>query len=74
MGATKGLSNAQLELLKMFSMNLSEKQLVELKELLTGYFQNSISDDMDKLFEDNGWGQEKVEEWKSEHMRTKYSS
>ena len=74
MSAARKLSNLQLELLKVFSVDLSDEQLLEIKDLLNQYFANKVSTEMDKLFEDNGWGAEKIEEWSNEHMRTKYKS
>lgn len=59
----------QLELLKMFSFNLSKPQLLEIKSMLAAYFAEKITQDIDQLFKENGWGQEKMEEWASEHMR-----
>jgi hypothetical protein len=72
MEATKKLSNLQLELLRVFSFELSEKQLLEIRALLANYFANKVSTEMDSLFEENEWGEEKIEEWSKEHMRTKY--
>lgn len=72
MEATKKLSNLQLELLRVFSFELSEEQLVEIRGLLADYFANNVSGEMDALFEVNQWGEEKIEEWSKEHMRTKY--
>jgi len=72
MNNAKKLSNIQLELLKVFSFDLSEKQLKEIKDLLSKYFADNITDQMDKLFEDNNWGEEQIEKWSDEHMRTKY--
>jgi len=72
MSVDSKLSNVQLELLKLFSMNLNDKQLLEIKSLLTEYLANNITDEMDNLFENNKWGEEKIQEWKNEHMRTKY--
>ena len=69
---TKGLSNLQLELLKIYSFNISDEQLLELKSILANYFAGKVTKDVDMLFEENGWGAEKIEEWKNEHMRTKY--
>ncbi len=65
------LSNLQLELLKTFSIQLEEKQLNEIKQLLSNYFAEKATSEMDALFEANHWGQEKVEEWKNSHLRTK---
>ena len=72
MSAARKLSNIQLELLKVFSVDLSESQLKEIKDLLVKYFADKVTDEMDKLFEENNWGDEKIEEWSKEHMRTKY--
>ncbi|MEM1320313.1 MAG: hypothetical protein AAGG75_08650 [Bacteroidota bacterium] len=72
MNNPKKLSNIQLELLKMFSLDLSEEQLKEIKDLLSKYFADKITDQMDQLFEENNWGEEQIEKWAQEHMRTKY--
>jgi hypothetical protein len=72
MEATKGLTNLQLELVKLFSFEVSEDQLKELKQILVDYFASKITEDMDKLFEENNWDENKIEEWSTEHMRTKY--
>ena len=72
MAIARRLSNIQLELLKVFSMDLSDNQLKEIRTLLSNYFATKATDEMDKLFEENGWGDEKVEEWLNGHYRTKY--
>ncbi|SFT56548.1 hypothetical protein SAMN04489724_1363 [Algoriphagus locisalis] len=66
------LSNLQLELLKVFSQNLDDTQLLEIRELLANYFSERTTNEMDKLFSEKNWGAEKIEEWASDHMRTKY--
>lgn len=72
MEATKRLSNLQLELLRVFNAELSDEQLIEIRSLLAGYFAKKVTLEMDMLFEEKGWGEEKIEEWSKEHMRTKY--
>ena len=72
MNSTKKLSNIQLELLKIFSVDLSEEQLKEIKALLVNYFADKVTSDMDQLFEEKNWGEEQIEQWANEHMRTKY--
>ena len=67
------LSNLQLELLQTFSRTLSEKQLLEIRQLLTAYFAQKIDDDVDALFEQNNWDATKVDEWLGEHLRTPYT-
>jgi len=69
MEATKKLSNLQLELLKVFSFDISEAQLLEIRALLAAYFAENVTTEMDALFEEKGWGEEKIEEWSKAHMR-----
>jgi hypothetical protein len=69
---TKPLSNLQLELLKVFSFDLEEQQLLEIKEILSDYFADKATQEMDALFAKNAWGEEKIEEWSKQHLRTKY--
>ena len=73
MGAAKKLTNLQMELLEVFKYDLSEAQLKEIRALLADYFAEKVTHDLDQLFEANGWGADKIEEWSKEHMRTKYN-
>lgn len=72
MQTTKRLTNLQLELLKVFSFDISDEQLIEIKSILTQYFAQKVTNDMDTLFEQKGWGIEKIEEWSEEHLRTNH--
>ena len=69
---TGKFTKAQLDLLKLFSREVPEENWIEIKTLLSNYFAEKASDEMDKLFEQNGWGEKKIEEWSKEHMRTPY--
>lgn len=66
------LSNAQLELLKMFAHDLSEAELLEMKAVLAQYFAQKLTQQMDELWEENNWSAETMEAWANEHMRTPY--
>lgn len=59
----KPLSNLQLELLKIFSFNLEESQLLEIKELLASYFAQKATEEMDKLWKEKKWSAETMEKW-----------
>ena len=72
MEAARHLSNLQIELLQLFKFDLDAEQLQEIKSLLVTYFAQKATDEMDALFEENNWGEEKINEWFHEHMRTKY--
>lgn len=73
MSAAKKLTNLQLEILEVFKYDLSEEQIKEIRNLLVEYFAEKVTSGIDKLFEENNWGEEKIEEWSKEHMRTKYN-
>ena len=66
------LTNLQTELLSLFEYELSEQQLLEVRNMLSNYFAQKATDEMDKLFEENNWDNQKIEDWTNEHMRTKY--
>lgn len=71
MEAAGKLTNVQIELLRMFQFNLSEKQLVEIKNMLAKYFAKTATDEMDKLWEENNWNNDVMKEWAGEHLRKK---
>ena len=66
------LSNLQLELLKVFSYQLNNQQLVDIKKLLTNYFAEQATKEVDRLWEENNWDNETMTEWTNEHLRTPY--
>jgi hypothetical protein len=74
MGAAKQLSNLQLELLKVFSFDLDETQIIEIRDLLAKYFAEKATEEIDKLWEENNWNENTIQDWSNEHMRTKYSA
>lgn len=65
-----GLTNLQLELLKLFSIPLTEGQLLEIRALLTSYFAEKATAEMDKLWEEQQWNEETMQQWANEHMRS----
>ena len=67
------LSNLQLELLKVFSYQLNQQQLADIKNLLSHYFAEQATQEMDKLWEENNWDNNTMLEWVNEHLRTPYN-
>ena len=65
----KPLTNLQLELLKLFSLDLSDDQLIEIKRLIANYFAEKASDEMDKLWEEKGWTNETMDEWLKDDVK-----
>lgn len=59
----KPLTNLRLELLKLFSLDLSEEDLLAVRRMLAKYFGEKASDEMDRLWNEKGWTDETMEEW-----------
>lgn len=72
MAKVRHLSNFQIELLKLFNYDLPEKQLLEIKKLLSSYFAKNVTTNIDNLLNDKNWNDETIENIKNEYLRTKY--
>ena len=66
------LTNLQLELVKLFSYKVAENQVLEIKQLLSNYFADKATEEMDRLWDENNWSEETMKEWSNEHLRTPY--
>lgn len=62
----KPLSNLQLELLKLYSHDLNEQDLVAVQRLLANFFADRASDEMDRLWDKNEWTNDTMDEWLSD--------
>jgi hypothetical protein len=60
------LSNLQLELLKLYSTNLSQQDLVELKRLLANYFAQKAIKEADKIWDEKGLSNDDMKKWLNE--------
>ena len=67
------LNPVQLYLLKMFSYAKDERALEEIRKSLTAYFAQRVEEDMDKLWDEGLWDQDKKEAILKEHLRTPYN-
>ncbi len=68
------LTNLQLELLKVFSYQVSEQDLLNVKDLLAQYFANKATQEMDDFWETHHLNDATMDEWLEEHHRTPYAS
>jgi hypothetical protein len=66
------LTNLQLELVKLFSYKVAENQVLEIKQLLSNYFADKATEEMDRLWDENNWSEETMKDWSNEHLRTPY--
>lgn len=67
------LSNMQKELLKLYSTNIPDEQLNDIKLLLSNYFGDKASDGIDKLWDKNNWNNDTMNQWSNDHNRSKGS-
>lgn len=63
MSVSTGLSNLQQELLKVFSRNLNEKELEEVRDLLVKYFADKAIESADKTWEERGYTNGDMDKW-----------
>lgn len=70
METTQKLSNLQVELIKLFSYQLNDLQLIEIRDLLTKYFAEKATQEMDILWDERNWDDHTMEKWANEHLRT----
>ena len=66
---SKGITNMQLELMKLFSVDLSEKQILDLKKILVNFFSEQATKEMDNLWDENKWNNKTMKKWANEHLR-----
>ena len=66
------ITNLQRELMKVFSYEVSEEELEDIRDLLSNYFAEKATREMDRLWDERGWTNETMDEWLKEHKRTSY--
>jgi len=57
---------------QLFSLNLSEKELQELKRLLIAYKAARLFRKADEVWEAKGWSQDTMDQFLQTHLRTPY--
>lgn len=63
------LTSLQLEFLKIFSYEIDEKDLLEIKKILAKYFAQKAIDLADKVWEQNNWTENDEIKFLNEHNR-----
>jgi hypothetical protein len=63
------LTNVQLELLKTFSHQLPESDLIELKKTLALFFAQRLTDQADQVWEQKNWTDKDVDRMLNTKMR-----
>jgi hypothetical protein len=62
--ASQKLSNLQLELLKLYAMNVSDEELRDIKRMLAKYFMERTIEEANKVWDERGYTNELMEEWR----------
>lgn len=62
----------QLELLKLFSRDIEDKDVKEIKKLIVKYLSNRLAKNADEVWKEKGWTNEDMEKLLNTHMRTPY--
>ncbi len=60
------LSKLQLELLKVYSFNPSNEDLLEIKKMLAKFFANKLTDNVSKSIEEKNISDDDLEKWLNE--------
>jgi hypothetical protein len=67
------LNKSQLEILNLFSRELDEKDLLEIKRLIVQYLGEKVTKMADKVWEEKNWTQKDMEKLINAHNRTPYN-
>jgi len=63
MGAVTHLSNIQKEMLKLYSTDIKEEELKDIKKMIGEYFAKKASKEADEIWEDKGYSDEEMDKW-----------
>ena len=66
------LNKQQIELLRLFSKELSDNDLLEIKRLIVNYLSEKITTMSDEVWEKNNWTNEDMDRLLKTHHRTSY--
>lgn len=66
------LNEAQLSVLRLLATMKSVEEVHELRQIISNYYAQKATEEMDKLWESGEWNEEKNEAVLKEHLRTPY--
>ena len=67
------LNEAQLSVLRLLATMKSVEEVHELRQIISNYYAQKATEEMDKLWELGEWSEEKNEAVLKEHLRIPYS-
>ena len=60
------LSNVQMELLKLYSVNVSDEVLLELKKVMSKFLMQKMREEAGKVWLEKGYSQATLNQWLNE--------
>jgi hypothetical protein len=66
------LNEAQLGILRLLGRMKNVEQVNELRQIISNYYAQKATEEMDALWDSGEWSQEKNEAILTEHLRTPY--
>ncbi len=57
------LSNIQNELLKLYSVGVSDEVLLELKKIISKFLMQKMRDEADRVWIEKGYSEKNINEW-----------
>ena len=69
---TAGLNEAQLSILRLLARLNTLEKVNELKQIISNYYAQKATEEMDRLWDEGAWGEEQNEAVLKEHLRTPY--
>jgi len=63
------LTNAQLEILKVFSFNLNTQELVEFRKMIAQFFANRAIREANKIWDERKWDEDVASDMLNTKMR-----
>ncbi|MDX2133715.1 MAG: hypothetical protein SFV52_02980 [Saprospiraceae bacterium] len=69
----KHLNQHQLEILKLFTRELDDNDLIEIKRLIVKYLAGKVTKMADDIWDKNNWTDEDMERLLKTHKRTPYN-
>ena len=66
METQKPLTNLQLEILKVFSLQLTKDELLDVRRALARHFANRLTQRVDKIWQEKGLTTEDMDRWLNE--------
>lgn len=69
----ESLNKHQLEILKLFTRNLDDNDLIEIKRLIVRYLAKKVTKAANEVWEEKGWTNDDMDRLLKTHKRTPYN-